>query len=110
MEQIMIDLQTKFPAIHFSYVQSNHEGDIIDQLQTSDHDAIVLNAGGYTHTSVAIRDAIEAIPAPVIEVHLSNIEQREAFRQVDMIREVCQQLFIGLDCYEKAINYITANL
>jgi 3-dehydroquinate dehydratase II len=77
------------------YFQSNIEGAIIDALQASEHDGIILNAGGYTHTSVAIRDCISAISIPVIEVHISNLAQRESFRHDSMITAVCSGSIMG---------------
>jgi len=90
--------------------QSNHEGVLIDLLQEhgfSKH-GIVFNPGGYTHTSVAIRDAIAAIASPVIEVHLSNIHSREAFRQVSLMSGVCKAIVggLGFDGYEAAIRFL----
>ena len=75
-------------AASLEYVQSNIEGELINILQGSDHDAIVFNAGGYTHTSVAIRDCIEAITVPVVEVHISNIASRESFRHTSLLSPV----------------------
>jgi 3-dehydroquinate dehydratase II len=78
-----------------AYFQSNIEGELIDALQASEHDGIILNAGGYTHTSVAIRDCISAISVPVVEVHISNLAQREAFRHDSMITAVCKGSIMG---------------
>ncbi|WP_299284174.1 type II 3-dehydroquinate dehydratase, partial [uncultured Mucilaginibacter sp.] len=77
-----LELQQRFPEIEFSYFQSNKEGELIDKIQEVgfDYDGIVLNAGGYTHTSIALGDAIAAIKTPVVEVHISNVHQRETFR------------------------------
>ncbi|MES2555913.1 MAG: type II 3-dehydroquinate dehydratase [Bacteroidota bacterium] len=77
------------------YVQSNVEGEIINTLQASNHDGIILNAGGYTHTSVAIRDCIAAISVPVVEVHISNLAQRESFRHDSLITAVCKGSVMG---------------
>ncbi|HLP56414.1 MAG TPA: type II 3-dehydroquinate dehydratase [Fluviicola sp.] len=77
------------------YVQSNVEGEIINALQASRHDGIILNAGGYTHTSVAIRDCIAAISVPVVEVHISNLAQRENFRHDSLITAVCKGSIMG---------------
>lgn len=90
------------------YFQSNHEGAIIDKLQEVGFDdikGIVLNAAGYTHTSVAIRDCVSAIAAPVVEVHISNINEREEFRKVNFLQEVCADTIVGegLPGYEKAV-------
>lgn len=89
------------------YYQSNVEGELINALQASDHDGILINAGGYTHTSVAIRDCIKAIQVPVIEVHISNIAQREEFRHTSLISPVVIGCIFGfgLDAYEMAVDY-----
>jgi 3-dehydroquinate dehydratase-2 len=83
------------------------EGEIINQLQAEGFDGIILNAGGYTHTSVAIRDCIAAIETPVVEVHISNISNRESFRHESMISPVCVGCVFGfgLKSYELALNY-----
>ena len=89
------------------YYQSNHEGDLIDCIQesTKSYRGIVINPGAYTHTSVAIRDALAGIQIPVIEVHLSNIYTREQFRRISLIKEVCVSSFVGfgLDGYKMAV-------
>ncbi len=89
------------------YFQSNIEGELIDRLQASDHDGIILNAGGYTHTSVAIRDCIKAIGVPVVEVHISNIAAREPFRHTSLIsaHAVGCIFGFGLDSYGLAVDY-----
>jgi 3-dehydroquinate dehydratase-2 len=101
-----------FSSIHFAgvaleYFQSNVEGEIINMLQSSHADGIVLNAGGYTHTSVAIRDAVEAISVPVVEVHISNISAREPFRHESMISPVAIGCIFGfgLKSYDLAVAY-----
>lgn len=109
MEQIVLAIQREHPDLWLEYVQSNHEGDLIDRLQQADSDTylgIILNAGGYTHTSVSIRDAVELCQVPVIEVHLSDITQRESFRQKSLLTDVCSQTFMGKTCYEEAVRYI----
>lgn len=90
-----------------SYLQSNLEGELINFLQQADCDAIILNAGGYTHTSVALRDCIAAIQTPVIEVHISNIASRESFRHDSMISPVAAGCIfgMGLDGYALALDY-----
>lgn len=93
--------------VKISIFQSNIEGQIIDALQNTKADGIILNAGGYTHTSVAIRDAISAIETPVVEVHISNISARESFRHESLISPVAVGCIFGfgLTGYELAIAY-----
>lgn len=97
-EDYFQELQALFPDHELSYFQSNIEGEIINELQRVgfDHDGIVLNPGGFTHTSVAIGDAIAAIKAPVIEVHLSNIAAREDFRKISHIAAKARGSIAGL--------------
>ncbi len=94
-------------SVELDYFQSNIEGEIINQLQSSSHDGIILNAGGYTHTSVAIRDCVKAIKPPVVEVHISNIMNRESFRHVSLISAVAEGCIFGfgLRSYDLAIDY-----
>lgn len=89
------------------YFQSNVEGELINRLQSSDHDGIILNAGGYTHTSVALRDCISAIGVPVVEVHISNISNRESFRHESLITPVVKGCVVGfgMKSYELALRY-----
>lgn len=105
-----VRLQEMFPLGELSYFQSNHEGDIIDKLHETgfDYDGIVLNAGAYTHTSIAILDAIKAIATPVIEVHISNIHSREEFRHQSLIAPACVGSIagFGLDSYRLAVDYL----
>ncbi|MCC6754270.1 MAG: 3-dehydroquinate dehydratase [Saprospiraceae bacterium] len=83
-------LKSEWNDVDFPYHQSNHEGDLIDWLHTyrSGADAVVLNPGGLTHTSVALRDAVAALPVPLAEVHISDVRRREAFRRVSLLRDV----------------------
>jgi len=106
-DEVLVDLRNKFPNTKIEFLQSNHEGEIIDALQQSSHDGIVLNAGGYTHTSIAIRDAISAIEVPVVEVHISNISARESFRHESLLSPVCQGVIFGFGVkgYELAVGY-----
>lgn len=103
------ELRAKFPAVRFEYFQSNVEGELINELQRAGFasDAIILNPGGYTHTSVAIGDAIAAIPAPVIEVHISNVHAREAFRHLSHVSAKAKGTIagLGLKGYELAVRY-----
>jgi len=100
-------LRKNYPEMHIDHVQSNIEGEIIDALQKSGllYDGIILNAGGYTHTSIAIADAVKAIHAPVIEVHISNIFSRESFRHTSMIAPVVKGSIIGfgMESYRLAV-------
>ena len=89
MESVLNDLRDKFTDLKIEYFQSNHEGDLIDTLQQTDADGIILNAGGYTHTSVALADAVAAIEKPVVEVHISNVRAREGFRHHSFLSPVC---------------------
>jgi 3-dehydroquinate dehydratase-2 len=91
------------------YFQSNIEGELIDFLQQFKGDGILFNAGGYTHTSVAIRDCIAAIETPVIEVHISNVASRESFRHESLLTPVCIGLVMGfgLESYRMALGYFT---
>ena len=98
--------------IDFTFLQTNHEGEIVDYLHkayTEKYDGIVLNAGGYTHTSVAIHDAIKAVSIPTVEVHISNIYGREEFRKVCMTSPACVGQITGLGKlgYVLAVVYLT---
>ena len=90
-------LKTHFPSVEFGYYQSNIEGELIDAVQQADgcYDGVVLNAGGYTHTSVALRDAVSAVSVPVIEVHISSILAREEFRHVSLLAPVAKGSIMG---------------
>ena len=100
-------LKAKFPQHEIAYFQSNHEGDLIDQLQEADkqHDAVVMNPGGYAHTSIALADCIRAISIPVIEVHLTDISKREPYRRHSYTAEACVRCImgLGLEGYDRAI-------
>ena len=110
MAQILLDIQRTWPEVHLTYFQSNHEGDLIDQIQDFEGDGIVLNAGGYSHTSVALRDAVEECAVPVVEVHISDINKREPFRQHSLLTDVCAYSIIGKGTkgYEEAVKYLLA--
>lgn len=103
-------LKKAYPDIILEYFQSNHEGSLIDKIQEIgfDYEGIVLNAGGYTHTSIALGDCIKAIKTPVIEVHISDISKREPYRQVSMIKPACKATFAGygLKSYNMGIEAI----
>lgn len=106
-EEYFKSLKERFADVDLSYYQSNSEGTIIDKLHEVgfDFDGIVLNAGAYTHTSVAIGDAIAAIKTPVVEVHISNVHQREAFRHHSYLSKNCKGVILGfgLDSYRLGI-------
>ena len=136
MEQILVDIQRAHMDVHFTYLQSNHEGDLIDWIQevgqptpipslkgmvVSDEAmrqevegerqeviGVVLNAGGYTHTSVALRDAVACANVPVVEVHISDISQREEFRRVSLLTDVCNHSIIGHGTkgYQEAVEWL----
>ena len=101
------ELCTQYSSVELSYFQSNHEGALIDKLHEVgfEVDSIILNAGAFTHTSVALHDAIRAINAPVIEVHISNVHQREEFRHHSFISAACRGVIcgFGLDSYRLAL-------
>ena len=109
-EMYLEELKAKTNA-QIDYFQSNVEGELINCLQSSDHNGIIFNAGGYTHTSVAIRDCIHAIEVPVIEVHISNISSREEFRHTSLISPVAIGCIFGfgLKSYEIALNFFEGN-
>ena len=100
-------LQARYPDLEISYYQSNVEGELINKMQEVgfSFDGIVLNAGAYTHTSVALHDCIRSLKCPVIEVHISNVHQREPFRHQSMISSACKGVIcgFGLDSYRLAI-------
>lgn len=97
-DTIYAQLQQQFPQVQFSYFQSNVEGELINALHEHGFsaDGVILNPGGYTHTSVAIGDAIAAITSPVIEVHLTNVHAREAFRKISHVSANCKGTISGL--------------
>jgi 3-dehydroquinate dehydratase-2 len=103
-------LKNKYPEATLEYFQSNHEGALIDKIHETgfSYNGIVINAGAYTHTSVAIADAIRAVTTPVVEVHISNIHKREAFRHHSFLSEACKGCIVGfgLDSYRLAIESI----
>jgi 3-dehydroquinate dehydratase-2 len=103
-------LKTLFPDVQLDYFQSNTEGILIDKLQETgfSYDGIILNGGAYTHTSIAIADAIRSITVPVVEVHISNVFQREDFRHHSFLSEVSKGCIVGfgLDSYRLAVEAI----
>lgn len=106
-ESFYDELRRRYPAVEFEYRQSNHEGVLIDTIQQADgrFDGVVLNAGGYTHTSVALRDAVAAVRVPVVEVHISSILAREEFRHTSLLAPVAMGSIMGfgLDSYRLGV-------
>ena len=109
-ETYFSELKTLFPEVELEYFQSNTEGILIDKIQETGFtfDGIILNGGAYTHTSIAIADAIRSITAPVVEVHISNVFQREDYRHHSFLSEACKGCIVGfgLDSYRLAIEAI----
>ena len=130
MEQVLVDIQRAYPDVYLEYRQSNHEGDLIDWIQEVGQPTptpslkgrelgerlevrgVILNAGGYTHTSVALRDAVACCQVPVVEVHISNIAEREEFSRVSLLTDVCQHSIIGhgTDGYREAVEWVVEGL
>ncbi len=106
-DDYLAELRRAYPDIEIGYYQSNVEGNLIDKIHEAgfDVDGIVLNAGAYTHTSIALQDAIRAVPAPVVEVHISNVHAREAFRHQSLIACACLGVIcgFGLHSYRLAV-------
>ena len=111
MESYLEILRKEYPQVEIDYYQSNVEGLLIDKLQQEGFtcDGIVLNAGAYTHTSIALHDAIKAVPAPTVEVHISNVHQREEFRHKSFISAACRGVIcgFGLDSYRLAVEALS---
>ncbi|ULB34548.1 MULTISPECIES: type II 3-dehydroquinate dehydratase [Proteiniphilum] len=109
-DDFLSELEEEYPEIEIDYFQSNIEGEIIDKIHEAGFvcQGIILNAGGYTHTSVAIRDAIKSVVAPVVEVHISNVYAREEFRHHSMLSPVCLGVIAGFgtDSYRLAVDAI----
>ena len=113
MDSVLDALKSQYPRVEFDYYQNNVEGFLIDRLHKTLEepcDGVVLNAGGYTHTSVALRDAIAAIKVPVVEVHISNVHSREEFRHCSLISAVCKGVIcgFGLDSYRLGVEALLA--
>ena len=113
MDSVLDALKSQYPRVEFDYYQSNVEGFLIDRLHKTLEepcDGVVLNAGGYTHTSVALRDAIAAIKVPVVEVHISNVHSREEFRHRSLISAVFKGVIcgFGLDSYRLGVEALLA--
>jgi len=112
LDKINEMIDDKFHNVDFIFYQSNHEGYLIDFLQTATFDALIINPGAYTHTSIALRDALESIEALKVEVHLSNIYEREAFRHINYIKDVVNHSIYGKkeQSYIEAVTYILEKL
>ena len=112
-EDYLSKLREKYPDVQIDYFQSNIEGEMINKMQEVgfSYDGIVLNAGAYTHTSIALHDCIRSIVAPVIEVHISNVHQREEFRHHSMISSACYGVIcgFGMDSYRLAVEGLLMN-
>ncbi|NBC18501.1 MAG: type II 3-dehydroquinate dehydratase [Bacteroidetes bacterium] len=111
LDDLERELHAAFPDVAFLFFQSNHEGALIEQLHAAHQDGldgVAFNPGGYTHTSVALHDAVAAIAPPVVEVHLSNIHSREAFRHTSLVAPACagQITGLGLAGYHLAVQYL----
>lgn len=108
-DKFFMELKRKFPFVEWSYYQSNVEGELINELQRVgfEFDGIIFNPGGYTHTSVAIGDAVAGIKSPVIEVHISNVHAREDFRKISHVSAKARGSIVGLGLigYELAVDY-----
>lgn len=112
LPEIENDLKKKFPGVTFEFHQSNHEGEIIGWLQKALDgacDAVILNPGAYTHYSYAIRDAVDAVNVPVVEVHLTNVHAREEFRRISVIAPVCKGVIAGFGPagYSLAVQFLS---
>ena len=112
METFLLRLRKRYAGMEIDYYQSNVEGELIDKLQETgfSYDGIILNAGAYTHTSIALLDCIRSLRTPVIEVHISNVNGREEFRRNSMIAPACKGTIqgFGLDSYRLAIEALSA--
>ncbi len=113
-DDLFAELGSAYPEVAFEHFQSNIEGELIDAVQQADgvFDGVVLNAGGYTHTSVALRDAVSAVSVPVVEVHISSILAREEFRHVSLLASVAAGSIMGfgLDSYRLGIEALLLHL
>lgn len=113
LNEYLESLQSKYPDVEFSFFQSNHEGDLIDEIQIQgfECEGIVLNAGALTHYSYALADAVRAVDTPVIEVHISDVNAREPFRRISVIKDACVAVIagFGLKSYDMAVEWFIEN-
>ena len=113
LDEYLQTLVKQYPDVQFSLFQSNHEGAIIDEIQRVGFTSqgIAINAGAYTHYSIAIADALRAVTAPAVEVHISDVMSREPFRHVSMIKDACATVVAGygLDSYRRAVEWLIEN-
>ena len=108
-KQLNRSIKKKYPSIKFKFFQSNYEGKLIDFLQKyNKYDSLIINAGAFTHTSIALRDCLDIIKKPKVSVHLSNINEREDFRKIDYLKDVVDEVFMGQkhQSYYNAIDYL----
>ncbi|MBU1094212.1 MAG: 3-dehydroquinate dehydratase [Firmicutes bacterium] len=110
-DELFEAIDDHFKDIQFVFYQSNYEGELIGVIHSvldEDYDALIINPGALTHTSIGLRDALEILEIPKVEVHLTNINEREAYRKVDYIKEVVDKCFMGkkLDSYIEAVDYL----
>ena len=110
-DELYETLADEYSSVEFTFYQSNYEGELIDVIHHAideNYDALIINPGALTHTSIALRDALEILNIPKIEVHLSDLSQRESFRQIDYIKDVCDACFMGkkIESYFEAIEYV----
>jgi 3-dehydroquinate dehydratase-2 len=108
LEDIQNELINTFPQVNFEFYQSNVEGELINKIQSYNGDAIVINAGGYTHTSVSLADALRAVNKPYVEVHITNVYARESYRHVSMMAAHAKGVIAGLgkDSYIFAVEHL----
>lgn len=110
MEEVIDSLRQRFPDVEIAYYQSNVEGELIDEIQRVGFsaDGLIVNFGGYSHTSVALRDALLTVPAPKVEVHISNIFAREDYRHHSLVTSACRGMIcgLGLQGYELALRVL----
>lgn len=109
MEQELDALRNRYPQLHIDHYQSNIEGELIDKIQEVgfSYDGIIINAGGYSHTSVALHDALQSVTTPAVEVHISNIFAREEYRHHSLLTSACRGMIsgLGLDGYRLAVEW-----